>query len=117
MEQLRLKIKDKLKKRGFTCSENSEWVKSTQQTIGGGTIIVNGKQMQQPGKVVNIKMIYEDLGDCIITDIATNIETNSMLCAFKLQQENELVQDFEINLYPDDYKVFNDLMTKIFKIC
>lgn len=117
MEQLRLKIKDKLKKHGFTCSENSEWVKSTQQTVGGSTIIVNGKQMQQPGKVVKIKMTYEDLGDCIITDVATNIETNSMLCAFKLQQENELVQDFEINLYPDDYKVFNDLITKIFKIC
>ena len=117
MEQLRRKIKDKLEKHGFTCSDNSEWVKSTQQTVGGGTIIVNGKQMQQSGKVVKVKMTYEDLGDCIITDIATNTEIISILCAFKLQQENELIQDFEINLYPDDYKVFNDLMTKIFKIC
>lgn len=117
MEQLRLKIKDKLEKYGFTCSENSEWVKSIQQTVRGGTIIVNGKQIQQPGKIIKVKMIYEDLGDCIITDIATNTETTSILCAFKLQQENELIQDFEINLYPDDYKVFNDLITKIFKIC
>lgn len=117
MEQLRLKIKDKLEKYGFTRSENSEWVKFTQQTAGGGTIIINGKQIQQPGKVIKIKMIYEDLGDCVITDITTSIETTSILCAFKLQQDNELIQDFEINLYPDDYKIFNDLITKIFKIC
>lgn len=115
MEQLKNNIKIKLEQSGFKFNSGI-WDKTTKQTFAGSTIIINGKQKQQPGETVNVQMIIEDLGDCVVTDIATNTEILSNLYGFKLLHNSKIAQEYIINLYSEDYKMFNDILNKMFKL-
>lgn len=112
MDTLLNLIKSKLEKSGFTY--DTEWTKTTQQMVGGGTVSINGKVMQQQGTPVTIKMVFKELGECVVKDDSK--EETSLMCCFQVFKDSDILQDLEINLYPEDYNYFEMLVNKIFKI-
>lgn len=72
--------------------------------------------MQQPGKTIDVQMIIEDLGDCVITDIKTNTEIISLLYGFKLLHNSEITQEYVINFYSEDYNMFINILAEMFKL-
>jgi hypothetical protein len=117
MEQLRLKIKERLEKVGFAYNEQtSTWSKIQRQQVSGGTISINGQVIQQPSTTITLEMNISDLGECTVTDVKSGKDDVSILLQFQVLQNKELIQHLEINLYNNEYKMFDDLVTKIFKV-
>lgn len=117
MTELVNNIKQKLESTGFNCSvEDTSWTKEAVQMIGGGTISINGQVMQQQGTPVKIKMLFEILYEACVKDVDAETEERSLMCCFKVFQNEEVVQDLEINIYPDEFDFFCTLTNKIFGI-
>jgi hypothetical protein len=117
MEQLRLKIKERLEKVGFAYNEQtSTWSKIQMQQVNGGTISINGQVMQQPPTTITLEMNVSDLGECTVTDVKSGKDDISILLQLQVFQNKELIQHLEINLYNNEYKMFDDLVTKIFNV-
>ena len=38
------------------------------------------------------------------------------MCWFKVKSGDDIINDLELNIYPDEYDFFNNLVTKIFGI-
>lgn len=112
MDDLLSQIKSRLENAGFVY--DLDWTKTTQQIVGGGTISINGKVIQQQGTPVTIKMVFKNLGECIIKD--NSKEEVSLMCGFLVYKDLDIIQDLEINIYPNEYNYFNSLATQIFKI-
>jgi len=117
MTELVNNIKQKLEATGFNCSvEDTSWVKEAVQMIGGGTISINGQVMQQQGTPVKISMLFDIVCETIVKDVETEVEDRSLMCCFKVLQNEEVVQDLEINIYPDEFDFFKTLCKKIYGI-
>ena len=117
MEQLILKIKERLEKVGFAYNEQtSTWSKIQRQQVNGGTISINGQVMQQHPTFITLEMNVSDLGECTVTDVKSGKDDISILLQFQVLQNKELIQHLEINLYNNEYRMFDDLVTKIFKV-
>lgn len=117
MTELVNNIKRKLEDSGFSCiTEDTSWVKEAVQMIGGGTISINGQVMQQQGTPVKISMLFDIVCETIVKDVETEVEYRSLMCCFKVLQNEEAVQDLEINIYPDEFDFFCTLANKIFGI-
>lgn len=117
MTELVNNIKQKLESAGFTCNvEDTSWAKEAVQMIGGGTISINGQVMQQQGTPVKVNMLFEILYEARVKDVDTETEERSLMCWFKVLQNEEVVQDLEINIYPDEFDFFCTLANKIFRI-
>ncbi len=117
MTELVNNIKQKLESAGFNCNvEDTSWSKEAVQMIGGGTISINGQVMQQQGTPVKIEMIFEILYEACVKDVDAETEEHSLMCWFKVLQNEEVVQDLEINIYPDEFDFFCTLTNKIFRI-
>ena len=117
MTELVNNIKQKLESTGFNCSvEDTSWAKETVQMIGGGTISINGQVMQQQGTPVKISMLFDFVCETTVKDVATGVEDKSLMCWFKVLQNEDVVQDLEINIYPDEFDFFCTLTNKIFGI-
>ena len=117
MEKLIEQIKERMTKAGFTYDEQaSAWSKIETHQQYGGTISINGQVMQQSPTTITIKKIVNDRGDCVIEDTKTGKIENSRLFDFEVWQDENLVQNFELNFYENEYNLFNDLIIKTFKI-
>lgn len=117
MTELVNNIKQKLESAGFNCNvEYTSWTKEAVQMIGGGTISINGQVMQQQGTPVKIKMLFEILYEARVKDVDAETEECSLMCWFKVLQNEDVVQDLEINIYPDEFDFFCTLTNKIFGI-
>lgn len=117
MTELVNNIKHKLESNGFNCNvEDTSWVKETVQMIGGGTISINGQVMQQQGTPVKISMLFDIVYETVIKNVATEVEDKSLMCWFRVLQNEETVQDLEINIYPDEFYFFENLCKKIYGI-
>ena len=117
MTELVNNIKQKLESAGFNCSvEDTSWVKEAVQMIGGGTISINGQVVQQQGTPVKISMLFDIVCETIVKDVETEVEDRSLMCCFKVLQNEEVVQDLEINIYPDEFDFFKTLCKKIYGI-
>lgn len=117
MEQLRSKIKERLEKVGFAYNEQtSTWSKIQRQQVSGGTISINGQIIQQPSATITLEMNVSNFGECTVTDVKSGKDDVSILLQFQVLQNKELIQHLEINLYNNEYKMFDDLVTKIFKV-
>lgn len=117
MEKLIKQIKERMTKAGFAYNEQTlVWSKKETHQQSGGTISINGKVMQQPPIITTIEMIVNDYGDCAVEDIKTGKIENSRIFGFEVWQNENLVQNFELNFYENEYNLFNDLLIKIFKI-
>lgn len=117
MEQLLEKIKNRLEKVGFAYNEQtSTWSKIQKQQVSGGTISINGQVIQQPSTTITLEMNVSNFGECTVTDVKSGKDDVSILLQFQVLQNKELIQHLEINLYNNEYKMFDDLVTKIFKV-
>lgn len=117
MTELVNNIKHKLESAGFNCNvEDTSWVKEAVQMIGGGTISINGQVMQQQGTPVKISMLFDIVCETTVKDVETGVEDKSLMCCFKVLQDEEAVQDLEINIYPEEFDFFCMLANKIFGI-
>lgn len=117
MTELVNNIKQKLEYSGFNCNvEDTSWSKETFQMIGGGTISINGQVMQQQGTPVKISMLFDIVCETTVKDVETEVEDRSLMCCFKVLQDEEVVQDLEINIYPDEFDFFENLCKKIYGI-
>lgn len=117
MTELVNNIKQKLESAGFNCDvEDTSWSKSETHMMGGGTISINGQVMQQQGTSVKISMLFDIVYETTIKDVETGLEDKSIMCWFRVLQNEEAVQDLEINIYPDEFDFFCTLVNKIFKI-
>lgn len=117
MTELVNNIKQKLESAGFNCNtEDTSWTKEAVQIMGGGTISINGQVMQQQGTPVKIEMLFDIVCETVVKDVETEVEDKSLMCWFKVLQNEEAVQDLEINIYPDEFDFFCTLANKIFRI-
>lgn len=117
MEQLLEKIKNRLEKVGFAYNkQTSTWSKIQRQQVSGGTISINGQVIQQPSTTITLEMNVSNFGECTVTDVKSGKDDVSILLQFQVLQNKELIQHLEINLYNNEYKMFDDLVTKIFKV-
>lgn len=117
MTELVNNIKQKLESAGFNCNvEDTSWAKEAVQMIGGGTISINGQVMQQQGTPVKISMLFDIVCETVVKDVETEVEDRSLMCCFKVLQNEEAVQDLEINIYPDEFNFFETLCKKIYCI-
>lgn len=117
MEQLLSKIKERLEKVGFAYNEQtSTWSKTQTQQVNGGTISINGQVIKQPPTTITLEMNVSNFGECVITDVKSGKDDISILLQFQVLQNKELIQHLEINFYNNEYKMFDDLVTKIFKL-
>lgn len=117
MEQLLEKIKNRLEKVGFAYNEQtSTWSKIQRQQVSGGTISINGQVIQQPSTTITLEMNVSNFGECTVTDVKSGKDDVSILLQFQVLQNKELIQHLEINLYNNEYKMFDDLVTKIFNV-
>lgn len=117
MKKLVNQIKNKLESVGFNCDvEDTHWSKSFTQMVGGGTISINGRVMQQQGQPVKTEMLFEILYETVVKDTNTDKEERSLMCWFKVMHGEETVQDLEINIYPEEFDFFHTLANKIYGI-
>lgn len=117
MTELVNNIKQKLESAGFNCNvEDTNWSKSETHIMNGGTISINGQVMQQQGTPVKVDMLFDIVCETIVKDVETEITSHSLMCCFKILQNEETVQDLEINIYPDEFDFFCTLANKIFRI-
>lgn len=117
MKELVDKIKERLESSGFNCDvEDTHWSKTITQMVGGGTITINGQVMQQQGTPVEVEMLFEILYEASVKDVETGTEEKSLMCWFKVTSGDDIINDLELNIYPNEYDFFNNLVTKIFGI-
>ena len=121
METLKKQIIEKLESSGFTLdtdTDNKEafWKRNTLVTRPGASITINGQHMHQQGDTHQIEqefMLYYDLD---IKDVETGRVDTSIMCWFRVWDNKSLVQDVEINFYPDEFEFFENLCNKIFGV-
>lgn len=117
MTELVNNIKQKLESAGFNCDvEDTTWSKSETHIMRGGTISINGQVMQQQGTPVKVDMLFDIVCETVVKDVETETAERSIMCWFRVLQNEEAVQDLEINIYPDEFDFFCTLANKIFKI-
>ena len=116
MDTLLKQIEDKLKSLGFKSDDSKEWVKIETKSFGGGIIYINGKATENPGQKHEIKNIWTNHGECIITDTTTKQVNTSLMCSFKTYIDNIPQEDLEFNLYSSEFQLFMKFLGTIFKM-
>lgn len=116
MDTLLKQIEDKLKSLGFKSDDSKEWVKTETKLFGGGTVYVNGKATENPGQKAEVKSVWTNHGECIITDTTTKQVDTSLMCSFQTYIDNTPREDLEINLYPSEFQLFMKFLGTIFRM-
>jgi hypothetical protein len=117
MEQLKEKIRERFKTLGWTKDDVLDyWTKDSEAVVNQGTLIINGQQIPQEGKMVTLSKRFEICYDCPITDVATKRVDNTVMCKWMVYQDDEVAQYLEVNLYPDEYELFEIMCNKIFEL-
>lgn len=117
MEQLKNQIRDKFNSVGWTKKEDSDlWYKEEEITMNQGTIYVNGQPVKQEGQKHKLRHEFEILYECPIKDIYTNKEDITLMCSFKVTDNDNVMSHIEINVYPNEIDYINRLATKLFNI-
>lgn len=114
-EQFISSVKEFLIEKGFIDNEDSfeKTIKYTQQ---GGTVIINGQQISQQNKEVEIKFIVKEFGDGYYSD--TNDDNKVDFTQFELFifYNNELKSIATIAYRWDDINNFKKDLTNTFNL-
>ena len=117
METLKQKIKEKLEAGGFQVDmENVSWRKQETAQTQGSIVNINGQTFQQPGQQITITKHFTILYECRVSDVGEQNPHDSLMCQFEVYEGDHKVQDLEINIYPDEIDLLNNLLRKIFGI-
>ena len=110
-------INDTLNRFGFVKEFDDErWILNHDIQTGGGVMIVNGQQINNPGEVHHIVFNIEVVGNGSMKDTDSNIEEEFIEIDF-YAIENEIRQDITptMCMYFDDNNEFNELINNILR--
>jgi hypothetical protein len=117
METLKKQIIEKLEAGGFQVDmENVSWRKQETAQTQGSIVNINGQTFQQPGQQITITKHFTILYECRVSDVGEQNPHDSLMCQFEVYEGDHKVQDLEINIYPDEIDLLNNLLRKIFGI-
>ena len=121
METLKKQIIEKIESAGFSVieDENSSakvWHRETTIKQPGASIVINGQHMHQQDDIHKIEQEFMIYYNVEIKDIETGTVDTSIMCWFRVWDNENLTQDVEINFYPDEFEFFNNLCNKIFGV-
>ena len=117
METLKKQIIEKLEAGGFQVDmENVSWRKQETAQTQGSIVNINGQTFQQPGQQITITKHFTILYECRVSDVGEQNPHDSLMCQFEVYEGDHKVQDLEINIYPDETDLLNNLLRKIFGI-
>ena len=121
MEKLKNKIIEKIESAGFSILEDQElngktWYRETTIKQPGASITINGQHVHQHDDIHKIEQEFMIYYNVEIKDIVTGEIDTSIMCWFRVWDNENLVQDVEINFYPDEFEFFENLCKKIYGI-
>ena len=118
MEALLQQIRDKFTSLGWhkELEDHDMWVNEQEVIMNMGTIIINGRQMNQPGQKKIITHIFEVQYECEVKDTETENIDESIMCRFQVLDDGNEIQYLEINFYPGEFEFFENLCKKVFVI-
>ena len=117
METLKKQIIEKHEAGGFQVDmENVSWRKQETAQTQGSIVNINGQTFQQPGQQITITKHFTILYECRVSDVGEQNPHDSLMCQFEVYEGDHKVQDLEINIYPDEIDLLNNLLRKIFGI-
>lgn len=117
MEQLKEKIRERFKTLGWVKDDVLDyWTQDSEAIVNQGTLIINGQPVQQQGQKVAVSKRFEVCYDCPITDVETEKVDETVMCRWAVYQDDDPVQYLEVNLYPDEYELFETMCNKIFGV-
>ena len=117
METLKKQIIERLEAGGFQVDmENVSWRKQETAQTQGSIVNINGQTFQQPGQQITITKHFTILYECRVSDVGEQNPHDSLMCQFEVYEGDHKVQDLEINIYPDETDLLNNLLRKIFGI-
>ena len=115
MENLKNKIREKFATLGWVKDDTIDyWTEESEVIVNQGTLIINGQPIQQQGQKATLSKRFEICYDCPIKDVATERVDESVMCRWVVYQDDEEVQYLEVNLYPNEYDLFETICNKIF---
>ena len=115
MENLKAQIRDRLTSIGFSKSENT-WSRNITQILPGGTISINGQVMRQQDQKREIKLNVIESYEFDITDLNNGNVDNCLMLRFEVFENGIISTEYEINLYPTEFNLFNNIINKLFGI-
>ena len=121
METLKKQMIEKLEAAGFSILEDQElngktWYRETTIKQPGASITINGQHVHQQDDIHKIEQEFKIYYNVDIKDVSTGVVDTSIMCWFRVWDNENLIQDFEINIYPDEFDFFCTLTNKIFGI-
>ena len=115
MEAFKKQISDRLTSVGFSKVEN-KWSRDIVQIVPGGTISINGQVMRQQDNKRNITLNVIESYEFDITDIDKGTVDNCLMLRFEVLENNKLTNEYEINLYPTEFDLFNKIIKQMFGV-
>lgn len=121
MENLKKQIIEKLEAAGFSIiedhvSDSKTWYRETTIKHPGASITINGQHVHQQDDIHKIEQQFMIYYNVEIKDVETGEIATSIMCWFRVWDNENLVQDVEINFYPDEFVFFENFCKKIFGI-
>lgn len=116
MDALKTHMQEKIESFGFSCSSDNKWIKEDKIEQAGAQIIINGQKYQQKGETHDIKKEFSIMYETEILTPETGKTDKCIMCGFKIHDNDNIVQDMEINIYPGEFDFFEDLCKKLFNL-
>lgn len=117
MEQLKEKIRERFKTLGWVKDNVLDyWTNDSEAMVNQGTLIINGQPVQQQGQKVVVSKRFEMCYDCSIKTVDTDDVHETVMCRWAVYEDDDATQYLEVNLYLDEYDLFETLCNKIFGI-
>lgn len=119
METLKTKIIEKIESAGFSVLEDTDtktWHRETTIKQPGASIVINGQHVHQQDDIHKIEQEFMIYYNVEIKDFETGVVDTSIMCWFRVWDNENLIQDVEINFYPDEFDFFENLCKKIYGI-
>lgn len=121
METLKKQMIEKLEAAGFSVIEDEVssakiWRRETTIKQSGASFVINGQHLYQQDDIHKIEQKFVTYYNVEIKDSETGAVDTSIMCWFRVWDNEDLIQDVEINFYPDEFGFFENLCKKIYGI-
>ena len=115
MENFKAQIRDRLTPIGFVKTDNT-WSRQIIQNVPGSTISINGQVMRQQDQKREIVLNVIESYEFDITDLNNGNVDNCLMLRFEVLENNNIANEYEINLYPTEFDLFNKIIKQMFGV-
>lgn len=121
METLKKQMIEKLEGAGFSIiedptSDGRTWYRETTIKQPGASITINGQHVRQQDDIHKIEQEFRIYYNVDIKDVSTGVVNTSIMCWFRVWDNENLIQDVELNFYPEEFMFFENFCKKIYGI-